>query len=70
MLTTNQRDILAGIIVLVKLIEKTLKADDGEVIGDARSIIELYLSWRNAFEIVGVAMERENDADINTDSVD
>ena len=60
MLTTNQRDILAGAFTLVKLIEQMQKAENGETYADARNIINLYQSWRNAIETVDIAMGEEN----------
>lgn len=60
MLTTNQRDILAGAFILTKMIENTLKAKDGDITADARSIIESYQSWREAIEMVDIAMEEED----------
>ena len=60
MLTTNQRDILAGAFILTKMMENTLKAKDGDITADARSIIESYQSWREAIEMVDIAMEEED----------
>lgn len=65
MLTSNQRDILAGAFILTKMIENTLKAKDGDITADARSIIESYQSWREAIEMVDIAMENKNES--NTD---
>ena len=60
MLTSNQRDILAGICTYMTMKFQELK--------DSKSLLEYYTYYRNAIEELD--SEGENDADINTDSVD
>ena len=70
MLTSNQRDILAGTIVSSILDERWRKTDMGEIVTDLRSIILIYKHWRDVVEEIDIAMENEDGRDKNTDQLD
>ena len=63
MLTTNQRDILAGTIVSSILDERWRQTDMGEMVADLRSIILIYKHWRDVVEEIDIAMEKDNAVD-------
>ena len=60
MLTTNQRDVLAGTIVSSILAERWRQTDMGEMVADLRSILLIYKHWRDVIEEIDIAMENEN----------
>ncbi len=59
MLTNNQRDIVAGIFVMLKMMDIYEK----EGVVDMRTAITLYQKWRDAVEDVDTAMENEDALD-------
>ena len=67
MLTSNQRDILAGTIVSSILDERWRKTDMGKIVTDLRSIILIYKHWRDVVEEIDIAMENEDGRNQNTD---
>ena len=63
MLTTNQRDILAGTIVSSILDERWRQTDMGEMVADLRTIVLIYRHWRDVVEEIDIAMEKDNAVD-------